>query len=440
MNNEGVDFMSNTQAHITIEDQQNSQEIESSVEMKGFKLFMHQQGIKQTIPHENNVILFFTYALSLHFIEEPGNLQESQLITAISKYKQHVDELLKGQLISTFERNRLLHSLDLYVRYLRSNNGINLALNVYLLDKQIPTFDDLGCIPFREYIEELSHLQKPRIKHHIKEIKHFLKFLGPDISQTINTLTQLHMHKLESYLLQRIDDGLILPKSAYELLSGIRRFLRFMNRNQYIHFNYVIPEQFATKISRENSYVTNEDRTSFLDAIMNDENNPQQIRNLCIVLLLMFTGCRSLEICNLRIQDVLQTECMIFLYSKKSSQRALCIDKEVMKVIGLYITHKRAYSDSNDPLFILHNGFKMDSDNISTIISNYNKLVSSQIKVTARALRHTYITNALDDNRNDAREVSKLVGHSSLRSTIHYYYKNIKRLINNASPYLPNIK
>ncbi|MDU0205818.1 tyrosine-type recombinase/integrase [Paenibacillus sp. MAH-36] len=409
---------------------------EPAAKVQGFQSFLLQQHIEKTDSHETNVLVFIAFALSHGYLSQDGKWHESEFVQAILAFKQSADQSLSEKRISSQEREELLFSLDLYVRFLRTQHA-SISLNQYLLQDDIPAFEDLGCLPFRLYIEELCRLKKLCVGHDIADIKRFLKLLGPDIAHDITTLTPVHMSQLEDRFLQRIDDGVMLPRSAYHQLKVFRRFLRFLKQHGYIDFEYIIPEQFDSKIVRENSYVALEDRMSLLREILQDTGTPNQTRDLCIVLLLILTGCRPLEVCTMRIQDVIKTESRIFLYSIKSAQRSLVIDKDAMHLLASYMKDKRSGAGPADPLFVRKNGLPLQSNHVTKIVGKYSKNIQTTQKVTARALRHTFITNALDDaSGNNPIEVSEAAGHTSLRSTMHYYYQNIRRLIRMASPYL----
>ncbi|WP_139193876.1 hypothetical protein [Anaerobacillus alkalidiazotrophicus] len=53
----------------------------------------------------------------------------------------------------------------------------------------------------------------------------------------------------------------------------------------------------------------------------------------------------------------------------------------------------------------------------------------------AKAFRHTYITNALQEYSFE--RVSKAIGHKEWRSTYYYYDKSNKRLLENTLHYNP---
>ena len=70
------------------------------------------------------------------------------------------------------------------------------------------------------------------------------------------------------------------------------------------------------------------------------------------------------------------------------------------------------------------------------MIWKFNKKAFGKAKINAKALRHTYATNALE-NLNDFEEVSKSMGHLHWISTEYYVHKSIKRLLANSLPFNP---
>lgn len=64
------------------------------------------------------------------------------------------------------------------------------------------------------------------------------------------------------------------------------------------------------------------------------------------------------------------------------------------------------------------------------------KKLNSGNRIFGRALRHTFITNAIDNN-NDPFQVAETVGHKHLVSTQHYLHRSINRLLKNTLNHNP---
>ncbi|WP_175530622.1 tyrosine-type recombinase/integrase [Brevibacillus centrosporus] len=69
-------------------------------------------------------------------------------------------------------------------------------------------------------------------------------------------------------------------------------------------------------------------------------------------------------------------------------------------------------------------------------MSNIIKRAKLSFAVSPKQFRHTYITNAID-NGYDLSKVALTVGHKHLLSTLYYYYRNRKKLVESTLPYSP---
>lgn len=239
----------------------------------------------------------------------------------------------------------------------------------------------------------------------------------------------------KDHLVQYEQSGHLEINSLYNYLIHIRKFVNYLNMMGVIDFKYVIPDRFYTKIKRRNSYVTTADRERLLDVIFSS-NKKTQLRDLCIVLLLIVTGCRSSEICSLRIEDVHKTEHTINIYSKKSSSRTLDIPPYIMEYLAHYIEKERKFDFPHHSLFLSTTGTVMSSNNIGNVVHTYNKLAFNEKKFSSVDLRHTFITDALD-NKNDLDQVADAAGHKHWRSTMHYLHRSHQRLLDNTLPFSP---
>lgn len=162
------------------------------------------------------------------------------------------------------------------------------------------------------------------------------------------------------------------------------------------------------------------------------------LRNLTIVMLIVETGCRPIEIANLDVDDLDPIESTIKLTSKKSGVRKLRLHHTVMEVIKKYMNMRKWFEINDQALFLLNNGKRMNSESITYLFASLNKVAFGQVLFTAKSLRHTFATNALSNN-NDFDQVSKTLGHKHWISTMHYFHRSIKRLLNSSLPYDPTL-
>lgn len=289
---------------------------------------------------------------------------------------------------------------------------------------------------FRDYIERLKKRNASCIEEHYSTIAYFLRFLKSNGITSFESLPREYIKNYEKHLEGRYLLKEIKKKTAYDKLLKLKHFINYLYSNNLISYKYDIPLKFkGNPITRDNEYVSNEDRLRFIEGIVNNKLRHFQ-RDLATTLIFVDIGCRPIEVCNIRISDVNITESTLTLYCHKSGQRVLKVDKFVMKHISIYLEYRKKLPAETDHLFLLETGDPMNTKAIGGMINIYNKLTFGESRFSAKSLRHTFITNALND-RNDINQVSLSAGHKHLVSTLHYFYRSIETLLENTLPYNP---
>jgi site-specific recombinase XerD len=400
-----------------------------------FLEFISDNGFREGKQHEENVQLFIFYCISKAIVSNEHELTEAKLIQGLMAYKRHLYELSIANQLAYKKYLQLLFSIDLYFKFLANVKHFVITLEKPVVSPLYPLFDNLGCPQFRQFIEELVNKNFLTIDPHIIVIKRFLRHLGTEVSKNIHVLKVQHIQVFETILMQQVLNKEILLSSAHQYLYSIRRFINFLYRNKIISFQYEVPERFHQKGTRDNEYVDVASREKFLECILTTAKKSQK-RDFCIVMLLIETGCRPLELCTLRIGDIQIKEHTISLFSNKSRTRTLKIASFVMSIISDFIKTERNYAFPYDTLFVTNSGVPLEPRRIKLMIWEYNKIAFGEIKLSAKSFRHTYITDAFN-NRNDFSTVSESVGHKKWSSTMHYLHRSIPRLLNHTLPYNP---
>lgn len=300
------------------------------------------------------------------------------------------------------------------------------------------------------YIEEYSEYLKNRnysistIGASITRTKQFnsqFKELFEKDLSSLEGLTDLTLEDIkifENFLIKRVESKEIKKETAYCCIKSIRLFLQFLKYKEIIDFNYSIPKKFMVTPTRINTVIPKNITLKMCEEILRNSYPFFRYRNLAILLLLVNLGCRPLEISNLNIHDVNITEKKITLYSVKSNQRTLNIDNTVILTLKKYIKVRKTLNPQTDSFFIKRNGQPFHPQNITSIIFALNKKIFGKSVANARAYRHTYITNAIEDN-NDFKDISEAVGHKHWFSTQHYLHRSNQRLLNNTLQYDPMV-
>ncbi len=347
------------------------------------------------------------------------------------KIQNQVDLLKNKNQLEIKEATSHLYFLDQFCKFLTQKEVTKLY---YILPKKcrISKRNKNPTLPLITDFENFLNLKRyshATIKCSLVNIRSFLKFLNYSAEiQPTNEYWVTSFKEFEDYLNKRALLENILFCSAYEYLKAVRLFSKFLYENKEIKFIYSIPSKMIQSGKRCNEYTSESDILLVIKQIF--ERSKNVLRDISIFLIILETGCRPIEIVNLKIEDVYLHEKLIVLKSKKSYQRTLLLTDTTCSLIKDYLKIRQNYFiNQNDSLFLNRIGNEITSSDISNLFRKYNKPLLQHRKFTPKTLRHTFITNSLN-NGNNMDQVKEIVGHKHLISTHYYFYRNIDQIKN----------
>lgn len=141
-------------------------------------------------------------------------------------------------------------------------------------------------------------------------------------------------------------------------------------------------------------------------------------REKAIIEMLYSTGCRVSELENLNISDVNFQTKEVYLFGKGNKHRTSYMNAKAQIALNEYLNERK---DNNVALFVNlrspHNRLKKAS--IEMIIRNILQRTDLSINVTPHIFRHTMCTQSLEHGMSVV-EVSRLLGHCKLETTMEY--------------------
>ncbi|MGM9956734.1 MAG: tyrosine-type recombinase/integrase, partial [Peribacillus sp.] len=182
-----------------------------------------------------------------------------------------------------------------------------------------------------------------------------------------------------------------------------------------VFFKFLAKPQIMLSVERKVKESKNEAPESLSikdqEALLKDieaEGNP---RNVAIVYLLLHTGIRVSELCDLNGSDVIMEGNRNYILVRNAKGE---IDRTV-PLTDLAVQYVRTYlcslKEKADPLFISSYNQRITPRSVQYILKKYN--------VHPHKLRHTFCQR-LVDNGIDIQTVSKLAGHKDLNVTKRY--------------------
>lgn len=143
----------------------------------------------------------------------------------------------------------------------------------------------------------------------------------------------------------------------------------------------------------------------------------QKVRNKAIIAVLYASGVRVSELCRMNRMDVHNAS---FTVVGKGGKARLCfLDGRSIRYLQEYLATR---TDNDPALFISDlNKRRVTPGNIQEILKHARARSKLDIPITPHTLRHSFATNLLQNNMN-ARYVQRLLGHTSLDTTMMYMH------------------
>lgn len=231
----------------------------------------------------------------------------------------------------------------------------------------------------------------------------------------IRALTKHYYRPPETITAQELKDFLVYLKDSgksdkliHSFYYSFRKFYQFLNEEEKMD---LIPPP----------------RRSYRIPVVLNRGETQQLLNSCIniyeklyISLLYSTGMRISELTNLKIEEIDFERKTIYISNSKSrNQRFVILSESVNILIQLYM-------EIFKPKLYLF--FKSGNKNLPVSTRRlqdlFQKIVKrSKIKkkITSHTLRHSFATHLLESGTNIVY-IQKLLGHSSILSTILYLH------------------
>ncbi|MCO5385232.1 MAG: tyrosine-type recombinase/integrase [Desulfitobacterium hafniense] len=259
---------------------------------------------------------------------------------------------------------------------------------------------------FEEYLKD-KELSENTISCYIRDSKVFVEWYSGRTDAGLNKLIQLDAIEYKKHLF-----------STYKSIMTANRKVASVNALcKWLYESGSIPEEINIKAvknrdARQYKGLEEKDLRK-LRAEIHRNRNPLHI---CIIELLLGTGLRVSELCNIKLGDIELSERKgtIKVIGKGNIYRTLPLNKDVRKAIQDYMDVRPA--NDNDFLLIGQRGaFKRNSINL--ILEKSGQRVS--VEVTPHQLRHS-LGYRLVKEGTAITTIQETLGHDSILTTNLY--------------------
>jgi site-specific recombinase XerD len=294
------------------------------------------------------------------------------------------------------------------------------------------------CLKTRipEYYDwlEFGNSTAPYSKHTIKayksEIKLFLSFIG-EIG--VESALEVNNAIIRQYLSEYSKKG-AKPTTISQKLSCIDSFFEWLYLEGFTEYNPISKfKQTLRRSGRGGRKETKMPTVLFPDEVqriflhLNKSDSKTAVKSRAMIGLILDTGLRASEFCQIRIQDaknLLKTG-TIKVRGKGNKERVIHSREAYHDYLSdyldnLFIDHQDGVELNARPLFLTTHGNPIKQENLYSMINGIlKKLGIHKEQNGAHLLRHTAASMMLHEGRN-IKDVQLSLGHSSIQTTSLY--------------------
>lgn len=275
---------------------------------------------------------------------------------------------------------------------------LNAALQEYLLECELRNYTEKTIKGYRNSIELLvNYLQQNGITD-VDEV------LAPHIKHFLTNLQRAGRK----------------PSYINGLHKAFRAWFKYLQAEEYISVNPMNKIGWA----KEEKIVIKTFTPAEVQAMLNayPEKEYMDVRNKTILALLFDTGIRCSELCNLMQSDVDKERFRI--YGKGRKERYVAQSPYMKKLLLHYKEYRDYYFEYRsvpDNLFLSRTGRPLTTVAVERIvrIAGERAKVRKSIRCSPHTCRH-FFSQAQLKNGNDVYSLSRLLGHSNIKTTNRY--------------------
>ncbi len=210
-------------------------------------------------------------------------------------------------------------------------------------------------------------------------------------------------------------------RTCNSYLAVIRDFLQFCERNHEKVMNYreiLLMKECRKKIDA----LTENEAQRLLNFTKSDMSKDEltKTRDQAIISVLLFTGLRVSELCNIKVWDIKQELQVIW---KNNTLRLVYLFSEHLALINLYLFLREWQHIESEYLFCSHannsKGHKLSRVTVESIVRDAWERAGITDPVWPHKLRHTFATSILRRWWN-IYYIKELLGHQHISTTQTY--------------------
>ena len=254
-------------------------------------------------------------------------------------------------------------------------------------------------------VKKLDGLSEKSLEGYFYELKMFGKYVNKPVSQ-------ITVNDLRYYL------TVIQKEKHYEDITINNKISILKSFFGTLHEEEIIPKNPSVRLKTLDVDVNNLREPLNGEELEKLRNACKDIREKCLVEVFFSTGCRLSEIVKLNKSDINWSEKSTIVNGKGNKNRTVFFSVKCKLYLQEYLNSR---IDDNESLFVSEREphDKLGKSGIEKIFKKIKNRTDIKTKISPHVLRHTRATQALSRGM-DIVDISKLLGHSSVKTTEIY--------------------
>jgi integrase/recombinase XerD len=267
-------------------------------------------------------------------------------------------------------------------------------------------------------------LSRNTLESYRRDMRLFSAWLSADRGKTLPQAQRLDLLDYLAYKYRRK----ARPRSAARLLSSLKRFYRFLLRENRIQADPTLQVE-SPKLPRSLPKILTEQDVDALLAAPNVET-PLGLRDKSMLETLYASGLRVSELVTMKLAQLSQDMGVVRVVGKGSKERMVPVGEEALTWIRRYMDNARPEILAGrqvDALFVTSRGASMTRQAFWYLVRRYADQAGIGKGISPHTLRHAFATHLLNHGA-DLRVVQMLLGHADISTTQIYTHVARERL------------
>jgi integrase/recombinase XerD len=275
-------------------------------------------------------------------------------------------------------------------------------------------------LEFLKYEQQLSYTTA---KVRFYELRKFRNYMEQKFD--LKDLREIKTHHLRDYISHLSAEEGYRPVSLGNVISGLRALYSFAVGKDIVAANLAQKIKKPKVEQKEVEHFTWEEVERIFLAL--PRKSSHYLRDVCILLLLYYSGLRIDEMRNLRVSDFSSDLAEVHVEKGKGDKsRLLPVHSFVQRALKLYLKNRQGRHSAY--LFPGRGEKPLSKDRIYRIVKKCGQRADITKRVSPHTFKHTFATH-LHQKGVDINRLAQLLGHANIEKTAIYTHTDDAELM-----------